>query len=37
MVKVFVWSALLYASETWCLTPEDTKNRSYGNVDMKEN
>ena len=23
MVKVFVWSVLLYASETWCLTTED--------------
>jgi len=23
MVKLFVWSVLLYAFETWCLTAED--------------
>jgi len=28
MVTVFVWSVLLYASETWCLTAEDTKNQA---------
>ena len=25
MIKVFIWSVLLYGSETWCLTKEDIR------------
>ena len=38
MVKLFVWSVLLYAFETWCLTAEDIlRLQAIKNVDMAKN